>query len=42
VIDTDRNGTVSISSGVAGLDDVLRGGFRINRMYLLEGVPGSG
>ena len=42
MIDTDRNGTVSISSGVAGLDDVLRGGFRINRMYLLEGVPGSG
>src|SRR6185503_6449075 len=42
VIDTDRNGTDSISSGVPGLDDVLRGGFRINRMYLLEGVPGSG
>ena len=31
-----------ISSGVAGLDDVLIGGFRRNRSYLLEGVPGSG
>jgi len=31
-----------ISSGVAGLDDVLSGGFRRNRTYLIEGVPGSG
>ena len=31
-----------ISSGVPGLDDVLNGGFRRNRSYLLEGVPGSG
>ena len=31
-----------ISSGVAGLDDVLSGGLRRNRSYLLEGVPGSG
>jgi circadian clock protein KaiC len=31
-----------ISSGVAGLDDVLSGGFRRNRCYLIEGVPGSG
>ncbi len=30
------------ASGVAGLDDILRGGFTRNRLYLLEGVPGSG
>src|SRR5262245_37676622 len=34
--------TTVVSSGVAGLDDVLNGGFRRNRAYLLEGVPGSG
>jgi circadian clock protein KaiC len=28
--------------GVEGLDDILRGGFTPNRLYLLEGVPGSG
>ncbi len=32
----------TISSGVSGLDDVLIGGFRRNRCYLIEGVPGSG
>lgn len=31
-----------VSTGIAGLDDVLRGGLVPNRMYLLEGVPGSG
>ena len=31
-----------ISTGVSGLDDVLVGGFRRNRAYLIEGVPGSG
>jgi circadian clock protein KaiC len=30
------------SSGVAGLDVVLRGGFTRGRLFLLEGVPGSG
>jgi len=29
-------------SGVEGLDDVLAGGFTPDRLYLLEGVPGSG
>ena len=29
-------------TGVAGLDDVLIGGFRRRRLYLVEGVPGSG
>jgi circadian clock protein KaiC len=31
-----------ISSGVDGLDDVLIGGFRRKRSYVIEGVPGSG
>jgi circadian clock protein KaiC len=30
------------SSGIAGLDDILIGGFRRHRLYLIEGVPGSG
>ena len=32
----------SISSGNEGLDLVLRGGLPANRLYLLEGAPGSG
>jgi circadian clock protein KaiC len=31
-----------VSTGVAGLDDVLRGGLTRDRLYLLEGMPGSG
>jgi circadian clock protein KaiC len=30
------------STGIAGLDDILSGGFVRNRLYLVEGVPGSG
>lgn len=30
------------SSGMRGLDDVLGGGFTPRRLYLVEGVPGSG
>lgn len=30
------------ATGVEGLDDILRGGLAPNRLYLLEGVPGSG
>ena len=30
------------STGLAGLDDILAGGFTRRRLYLLEGVPGSG
>ena len=29
-------------TGIRGLDDVLGGGFTPNRLYLLEGMPGSG
>ena len=31
-----------ISSGIAGLDQLLLGGFTPKRMYLLEGLPGTG
>jgi circadian clock protein KaiC len=31
-----------ISTGVAGLDQLLRGGLPRNRMYLVEGLPGTG
>ena len=41
--DPDQKKNVSLlSSGIQGLDDILRGGFTINRFYLVEGVPGSG
>jgi circadian clock protein KaiC len=30
------------STGISGLDDVLDGGFTANRLYLVEGMPGSG
>ncbi|MFP7721675.1 ATPase domain-containing protein [Lysobacter sp. A3-1-A15] len=34
--------TSSVSSGIPGLDEVLVGGFTPDRLYLVEGVPGSG
>jgi circadian clock protein KaiC len=30
------------STGIAGLDDILAGGFTRERVFLVEGVPGSG
>jgi circadian clock protein KaiC len=30
------------ASGIEGLDDILRGGFPAERIYLIEGIPGSG
>lgn len=32
----------AISTGIAGFDAILRGGFPVGRLYLLEGAPGSG
>src|SRR3954449_9917715 len=29
-------------TGVEGLDDILAGGFRRGRLYLIEGSPGTG
>jgi len=39
---SDGNETREAGSGVAGFDDVLGGGFTPGRLYLIEGVPGSG
>jgi len=43
-IDGDNSAPTSelISMGIAGLNDVLRGGLTANRVYLVEGSPGSG
>jgi circadian clock protein KaiC len=37
---TGNTGTISI--GVPGIDTILRGGLTRDRLYLLEGMPGSG
>jgi circadian clock protein KaiC len=34
--------TFRISTGIAGLDDVLKGGLTAKRVYLVEGSPGTG
>src|SRR6185295_9028344 len=34
--------TALASTGIEGLDDILRGGLTPHRLYLVEGVPGSG
>ncbi len=38
----DRSSTRLLSTGVPGLDDVLGGGLTENRLYLVEGSPGTG
>ena len=35
-------GTDVVSTGIAGLDDIMTGGFTRKRLFLVEGVPGSG
>jgi circadian clock protein KaiC len=40
LITTQTDGIAS--SGVPGLDEVLSGGFARSRLYVIEGVPGSG
>jgi circadian clock protein KaiC len=43
VVRTDEAGTPAlVSTGIDGLDDVLGGGLQRRRLYLVEGVPGSG
>ena len=37
-----RKPTTRISTGVAGLDDILCGGLTAQRVYLVEGSPGTG
>ncbi len=34
--------TSKVQTGIAGLDDILRGGFPARRLYLVQGAPGSG
>jgi circadian clock protein KaiC len=31
-----------VATGIEGLDDILRGGLPENRLYLVEGEPGTG
>ena len=31
-----------VATGIGGFDDILGGGFTPNRLYLIEGEPGSG
>jgi len=38
----EGSGLEQISSGVAGLDSILNGGFIVGRMYLVRGSPGTG
>jgi len=34
--------TTAVATGIGGLDNILAGGFTPNRIYLIEGDPGSG
>jgi circadian clock protein KaiC len=38
----DRERPERVSTGIAGLDDILGGGWTPNRLYLVEGAPGAG
>ncbi len=42
VSETNDNLPRLLATGIAGLDDVLAGGLTSNRLYLVEGSPGSG
>ena len=35
-------GSPVLKTGIPGLDDILEGGFPARRLYLIEGLPGSG
>jgi len=39
---TGTNGIEFSTTGIPGLDEILTGGLTENRLYLVEGVPGSG
>jgi circadian clock protein KaiC len=39
---TPRIATTRISTGIVGLDDILNGGLTAQRIYLVEGSPGTG
>jgi len=40
--DTGRSGGQKVSTGIAGLDQILRGGLSAYHLYLIEGSPGAG
>jgi circadian clock protein KaiC len=42
VLSAPRAKLPPMSTGIAGLDEVLHGGLTPHRLYLVEGVPGSG
>lgn len=42
MVSPSSEGPEVLTSGMSGLDDILRGGFPANSMYLIAGVPGSG
>src|SRR5688500_16054123 len=42
VVDPQTNPEVIAKTGIEGLDDILNGGLSRGRLYLVEGVPGSG
>ena len=43
VTDPPRSDSRTVAAtGIVGLDDILRGGLTRHRLYLVEGVPGSG
>ncbi len=39
---TDAAGSILAETGIPGLDDILGGGLTANRLYLVEGDPGTG
>lgn len=39
---TLMTGNRTLNTGISGLDDILDGGFPMQRLYLIEGEPGSG
>ncbi|OBX20816.1 circadian clock protein KaiC [Erythrobacter sp. QSSC1-22B] len=39
---TSRDGAAPTATGITGLDYILRGGFPADRLYLVEGTPGTG
>ena len=41
-VSSQRFNPARVSTGVAGLDDVLGGGFPSDRLYLIQGDPGTG
>ena len=38
----DDTAKTDVATGIAGLDNILAGGFTPNRIYLIEGDPGAG